>query len=80
MFLVWAAFFLGGEEGGEFFVEREEECDALGLGLERRAAVGGVHGAVKSMMGFDEAGRHGQRIVQVAERGLGVAQATGVKR
>jgi hypothetical protein len=48
--------FLGGKEGGVFFVEGEEEGYAFGLGFEAGAAVGGVHGVVEGLVGFDESG------------------------
>ena len=67
------ALFLGGGEegGGEFFVEGEEVFDALAVVVERLGTVAEVNGAVEGSVGFDERGRHGQRIVKVGERRVG---------
>ena len=64
-----AGFFGGGEQGhGEFFIEGEEVFDALAVVFERLRAVTAVHGAVEGGVGFDQRGRHGQRIVEVGQR------------
>ena len=61
----------GEERGGEFFVEREEVFDALAVVVEGLRAIAEVDGAVEFGVGFDERGRHGQRIVEVGEGGIG---------
>ena len=67
-----ALFLGGGEEGGrEFFVEGEEVFDALAVVVEGLRAIAEVDGAVEFGVGFDERGRHGQRIVEVGEGGIG---------
>jgi len=63
---------LGGEEGGEFFVEGEEEGDALGLAGEVGFAVCGVNGAIKCVVSIDEIGGHGEWVVEIGEGGVGM--------
>ena len=65
--------FLGGghERRGEFLVEREEVFDALAVVLERLRAVAEVNGVVEVGMGFDQRGRHRQRVVEIGHRRAG---------
>ncbi|OFV93515.1 MAG: hypothetical protein A3F68_06270 [Acidobacteria bacterium RIFCSPLOWO2_12_FULL_54_10] len=69
---VGAGFFGGGEQGGgEFLVEGKEVLDALAVVVEGLRAVATVHGAVEGGVGFDQRGRHRQRVVKVGQRRLG---------
>ena len=52
----------GDERRGEFFVEGEEVFDAVAVGIEGLRAVAEVNGAVEVGMGFDQGGRHRQRV------------------
>ncbi len=61
----------GNERGGEFFVEGEEVFDALAVVLEGLRAVAEVNGAVEVGVGFDQRGRHRQRVVKVGQRRVG---------
>ncbi len=45
---------LGGEGGGELFVEGEEVFEAVALGVEAVSAVAGVDGAVEGLVGAAE--------------------------
>lgn len=63
-------------------VEGEEEFDAGAVVGEGGGAVGAVNGAVEFVVGFDEFGGHGQRVVEVGERagrvfGAGVEDGLG---
>lgn len=44
--------------------------DALAVVVEGLRAIAEVHGAVKCSMGFDERGRHGERVVKIGESGI----------
>lgn len=67
-----SSFFGGGEQGGsEFLVEGEEVFDALAVVVEGLRTVAEVNGPVKRGVSFDERGRHGERVVEVGERGVG---------
>ena len=61
-----------GERVGERLVAVEEEGDAVRLGGEGLRAVGPVHGPVQRGVGLDERRRHGERVVEVRERGARV--------
>jgi len=62
-------FLWGGDERrGELLVEHEEVFDALAVVVERLRAVAEVNGEVEAGVGFDQRGRHCQRIVQVGQR------------
>ncbi len=49
-------------------VAGEEEFDALAVAGEGVVAIAAVHGAVEVLVGFEQVGRHGQRVVKVGER------------
>ena len=59
------------KRGGEFFVESEKEFDALAFAVEGLRAVAMINGAVEVGVGFDEGGRHGERVVKIGECGIG---------
>lgn len=71
------AWRLGGEGGGELFVEVEEVFEAVSFGVEAVASVAGVDGAVEGLVGAAEGRGHAQRIVQVGERSLPVRGSVG---
>jgi hypothetical protein len=59
-----ASFLCGRKQrSGEFFVEGEEVFDALAVVVEGLRAIAEIDCAVEVGMGFDESGRHGERIV-----------------
>lgn len=55
----------------ELLIAGEQEGDPLGLGLEALNAVSCVHGAVELLMGLEQNGRHGERIVEIGQGGGG---------
>ena len=62
----------GGEErGGEFFVEGEEEFDALAVGGKGFRAVAAIHGTIQFGVGLDQGGRHRQWVVEIGQLGVG---------
>ncbi len=59
--------FLCRQQAGELLVALEQEFDPLCVAGEGGFAVADVHGAVEGLMGFDQCGRHGERVVEVGE-------------
>jgi hypothetical protein len=60
---------LGGEGGGELFVEGEEEFETVAVGGEGLWAVGAVDGEVEVGVGIGEGGGRGEGVVEVGEGG-----------
>src|SRR3546814_8279411 len=67
------------EQGSQGLVAFEQERHAFGVGGEFwgfaaggffGGEVGGVHGLVELLVGLDQGGRHGQRVVEVGEGGV----------
>ena len=58
------------QQAGELLVALEQEFHALRVAGEGGFAVAGVHGAVERLMGFDQRGRHRERVVEVGQRAL----------
>ena len=58
------------QQAGELLVAFEQKLHSLCVVGEGGFAVAGIHGAVESLMGFDQCGRHGERVVEVGERAL----------
>ena len=55
------------QQAGELLVALEQKLHALRVAGERGLAVAGIHGAVEGLMGFDQRGRHRERVVEVGE-------------
>jgi hypothetical protein len=51
-------------------VALEQELHSLRVIGEGGFAVAGIHGAVEGLVGFDQYGRHGERVVEVGKRAL----------
>ena len=72
--LSWESFFRFhspfrrfGEQGGEGLVEGDEVFDAGAFAGKGGGAVGAVYGAVEGGVGFGQAGRHRDGVVEVGE-------------
>jgi len=55
------------QQAGELLVAFKQEFHPLCVVGEGGFAVAGVYGAVEGLMGFDQRGRHGERVVEVGE-------------
>ena len=58
------------QQAGELPVAFEQEFNSLRIAGEGGFAVAGIHGAVEGLVGFDQCGRHGKRVVEIGERAL----------
>lgn len=70
------------QQAGEGLVAGEEEGDAGGVGGGVFIGVGGVDGAVQRLVGAEQIGRHGERIVEIGQararmRGAGIEHGLG---
>jgi hypothetical protein len=63
-------FLFHGQQAGELLIALEQKLHALRVVGEGGLAVAGIHSAVDGLVGFDQCGRHGERIVEVGERTL----------
>ena len=60
-------FFICRQQAGELLVALEQELNTLRIAGEGGFTVAGIHGAVEGLVGFDQRGRHGERVVEVGE-------------
>jgi hypothetical protein len=53
---------------GVFLIQIKQKRHPFGFGLEILLSVGGVNGFVEFLMGFQQYGRHGERVIKVGKR------------
>src|SRR5664279_3388319 len=58
----------GQQRGRQLFVEAEKVFHALALAGEGLGAVTQIHGPIQFRMGFDQRGRHRERVIQIRQR------------